>query len=136
MLFRSISSIAKSLYTRLYLGLIFLVSGLAIFAIRIFIIFEKNKDNFLILLLMGLEKDRLKKLILKSYRLLFLAVGLISFLISLYMDSFTYIKNKSLYMIIIGISLLTFILIMSVLYMLVGKISFERIISYEEDTDN
>lgn len=139
----AISKITENLYTYFYLSLIFILAGLSFFTIRIFMLFEKSKEKLRILSLMGQDMDEIRSIIKKEYTTLFLTVGLVSIIVSIFlftnipytMDIFFKLKLSK----IIG----TLALISMGLLFLIGlflrfilRMSYERILNYEEDFNN
>ena len=139
----AISKITENLYTYFYLSLIFILAGLSFFTIRIFILFEKSKEKLRILSLMGQDMDEIRAIIKKEYTTLFLTVGLVSLIVSIFLftkipytvDIFFKLKLSKL----IG----TLALISMALLLLIGlflrfilRMSYERILNYEEDFNN
>lgn len=139
----AISKITENLYTYFYLSLIFILAGLSFFTIRIFMLFEKSKEKLRILSLMGQDMEEIRSIIKKEYTTLFLTVGLVSIIVSIFlftnipytMDIFFKLKLSK----IIG----TLALISMGLLFLIGlflrfilRMSYERILNYEEDFNN
>lgn len=139
----AISQITENLYTYFYLSLIFILAGLSFFTIRIFILFEKSKEKLKILSLMGLSLDEIKAMVKKEYTILFLTVGLSSILISVFLFmnlSYTAeiffkltLSKIGFILIIIGLSL---IVLMTLFLRFIIRVSFERIVYYEENINN
>lgn len=139
----AISQITENLYTYFYLSLIFILAGLSFFTIRIFILFEKSKEKLRILSLMGEDMDEIRSLIRKEYTALFLTVGLISIFVSIFlftnlaitMDIFFKLKLSK----IIGtlaLIILAFFILMGLFLRFILRMSYERILNYEEDFNN
>ena len=139
----AISQITENLYTYFYLSLIFILAGLSFFTIRIFILFEKSKEKLKILSLMGLSLDEIKAMVKKEYTILFLTVGLSSILISVFLFmnlSYTAeiffkltLSKIGFILSIIGLSL---IVLMTLFLRFIIRVSFERIVYYEENINN
>lgn len=139
----AISQITENLYTYFYLSLIFILAGLSFFTIRIFILFEKSKEKLRILSLMGEDMDEIRAIIRKEYTALFLTVGLISIFVSIFlftnlaitMDIFFKLKLSK----IIGtlaLIILAFFILMGLFLRFILRMSYERILNYEEDFNN
>ena len=139
----AISQITENLYTYFYLSLIFILAGLSFFTIRIFILFEKSKEKLKILSLMGLSLDEIKAMVKKEYTILFLTVGLSSILISVFLFmnlSYTAeiffkltLSKIGFILSLIGLSL---IVLMTLFLRFIIRVSFERIVYYEENINN
>ncbi|WP_299032799.1 FtsX-like permease family protein [uncultured Anaerococcus sp.] len=139
----AISQITENLYTYFYLSLIFILAGLSFFTIRIFILFEKSKEKLKILSLMGLSLDEIKAMVKKEYTILFLTVGLSSILISVFLFMnlpYTAELFFKLTLSKIGFTLsmigLSLIILMTLFLRFIIRISFERIVYYEENINN
>lgn len=139
----AISQITENLYTYFYLSLIFILAGLSFFTIRNFILFEKSKSKFKILSLMGLSLDEIKAMVKKEYTILFLTVGLSSILISVFLFMnlpYTAELFFKLTLSKIGFTLsmigLSLIILMTLFLRFIIRISFERIVYYEENINN
>lgn len=139
----AISQITENLYTYFYLSLIFILAGLSFFTIRIFILFEKSKSKLKILSLMGLSLDEIKAMVKKEYTILFLTVGLSSILISVFLFMnlpYTAELFFKLTLSKIGFTLsmigLSLIILMTLFLRFIIRISFERIVYYEENINN
>src|SRR5699024_272364 len=139
----AISQITENLYTYFYLSLIFILAGLSFFTIRIFILFEKSKEKLKILSLMGLSLDEIKAIVKKEYTILFLTVGLSSILISVFLFMnlpYTAELFFKLTLSKIGFTLsmigLSLIILMTLFLRFIIRISFERIVYYEENINN
>lgn len=139
----AITQITENLYTYFYLGLIFILAGLSFFTIRIFILFEKSKDKLRILSFAGEDMDEIRAKIRKEYRILFLSVGLFSILVSIFifsqMDFSQEIFFKLTLSIIISVLALIslgLIALMVLFLRFIVRVSYERMVYYEEDFDN
>lgn len=139
----AISQITENLYTYFYLSLIFILAGLSFFTIRNFILFEKSKSKLKILSLMGLSLDEIKAMVKKEYTILFLTVGLSSILISVFLFMnlpYTAELFFKLTLSKIGFTLsmigLSLIILMTLFLRFIIRISFERIVYYEENINN
>lgn len=139
----AISQITENLYTYFYLGLIFILAGLSFFTIRIFIFFEKSKEKLRILSLEGEDMDEIRAKIHKEYRVLFLSVGLLSILVSIFLFSHMAFSQDIFYKLSLGkivstIALISLgLLVLMVLFLkFIVRVSYERMIYYEEDFDN
>lgn len=139
----AISKITENLYTYFYLSLIFILAGLSFFTIRIFILFEKSKEKLRILSLMGQDMDEIRAIIKKEYTTLFLTVGLVSLIVSIFLftkipytvDIFFKLKLSKLIGTLALISLALLIL-MGLFLRFILRMSYERILNYEEDFNN
>ena len=139
----AISKITENLYTYFYLSLIFILAGLSFFTIRIFILFEKSKEKLRILSLMGQDMDEIRAIIKKEYTTLFLTVGLVSLIVSIFLftkipytvDIFFKLKLSKLIGTLALISLALLIL-MGIFLRFILRMSYERILNYEEDFNN
>lgn len=139
----AILKITENLYTYFYLSLIFILAGLSFFTIRIFILFEKSKEKLKILTLMGQDMDEIKSIIRKEHTILFFTVGLVSIFISAFLfinspftsDIFYKLKFGKIMgtLTIIG---LAFLILISVFLRFIIRVSFERIVYYEENFNN
>ncbi|WP_296126976.1 FtsX-like permease family protein [uncultured Anaerococcus sp.] len=139
----AISQITENLYTYFYLSLIFILAGLSFFTIRIFIHFEKSKEKLRILSLMGQDMGEIRAIIRKEYRILFYLVGFTSLFVAIFlftnlsfsMDLFYRIKISKIIGTLALISLGILILI-SLFLRFIVRVSYERILYYEEDFNN
>ncbi|WP_311537154.1 FtsX-like permease family protein [uncultured Anaerococcus sp.] len=139
----AISQITENLYTYFYLSLIFILAGLSFFTIRIFIHFEKSKEKLRILSLMGQDMGEIRALIRKEYRILFYLVGFTSLFAAMFlftnlsfsMDLSYRIKISKIIGTLALISLGILILI-SLFLRFIVRVSYERILYYEEDFNN
>lgn len=139
----AISKITENLYTYFYLSLIFILAGLSFFTIRIFMLFEKSKEKLRILSLMGQDMDEIRSIIKKEYTTLFLTVGLVSIIVSIFlftnipytMDIFSKLKLSKIIGILSLISLGILVLI-GLFLRFILRMSYERILNYEEDFNN
>lgn len=139
----AISQITENLYTYFYLSLIFILAGLSFFTIRIFILFEKSKEKLRILSLMGQDMDEIRTIIKKEYTTLFLTVGLVSLIVSIFlftkipytMNIFFKLKLSKIIGSLALISLALLIL-MGLFLRFILRMSYERILNYEEDFNN
>ena len=139
----AILKITENLYTYFYLSLIFILAGLSFFTIRIFILFEKSKEKLKILTLMGQDMDEIKSIIRKEHTILFFTVGIVSIFISAFLfinspftsDIFYKLKFGKIMgtLTIIG---LAFLILISVFLRFIIRVSFERIVYYEENFNN
>ena len=139
----AISQITENLYTYFYLSLIFILAGLSFFTIRIFILFEKSKEKLRILSLMGQDMDEIRAIIRKEYTTLFLTVGLVSIIVSIFLfTKIPYTMNiffkLKLSKIIGSLALISMalLLLMGLFLMFILRMSYERILNYEEDFNN
>ena len=139
----AISQITENLYTYFYLSLIFILAGLSFFTIRIFMLFEKSKEKLRILSLMGQDMDEIRAIIKKEYTTLFLTVGLVSLIVSIFLftkipytvDIFFKLKLSKIIGTLALISLALLIL-MGLFLRFILRMSYERILNYEEDFNN
>lgn len=139
----AISQITENLYTYFYLSLIFILAGLSFFTIRIFIHFEKSKEKLRILSLMGQDMGEIRAIIRKEYRILFYLVGFTSLFVAMFlftnlsfsMDLSYRIKISKIIGTLALISLGILILI-SLFLRFIVRVSYERILYYEEDFNN
>ena len=139
----AISQITENLYTYFYLSLIFILAGLSFFTIRIFIHFEKSKEKLRILSLMGQDMGEIRMIIKKEYRMLFYLVGFTSIFVAIFLftnlsfslDLIYRIKTSEIIISLALISLGLLILINLFLRFIV-RVSYERILYYEEDFNN
>lgn len=139
----AISNITENLYTYFYLGLIFILAGLSFFTIRIFMLFEKSKEKLRILSLMGQDMDEIRAIIKKEYTTLFLTVGLVSIIVSIFlftqipytMNIFFKLKLSKIIGSLALISL-AFLILMGLFLRFILRMSYERIADYEEDFNN
>lgn len=139
----AISQITENLYTYFYLSFIFILAGLSFFTIRIFILFEKSKEKLRILSLMGQDMDEIRSIIKKEYTTLFLTVGLVSLIVSIFlftkipytMNIFFKLKLSKIIgsLALISIALL---ILMGLFLRFILRMSYERILNYEEDFNN
>ena len=139
----AISQITENLYTYFYLSLIFILAGLSFFTIRIFILFEKSKEKLRILSLMGQDMEEIRAIIRKEYTTLFLTVGLVSIIVSIFlftkipytMNIFFKLKLSKIIgsLALISIALL---LLIGLFLRFILRMSYERILNYEEDFNN
>lgn len=139
----AISEITENLYTYFYLGLIFILAGLSFFTIRIFILFEKSKEKLKILSILGEDMEGIRAKIKEEYTILFLSVGLVSILVSIFLfsqmafsqDIFFKLTLSKIISVLSMISLGLIVLMVLFLRFIVG-VSYERMVYYEEDFDN
>ena len=139
----AISQITENLYTYFYLSLIFILAGLSFFTIRIFILFEKSKEKLRILSLMGQDMEEIRAIIRKEYTTLFLTVGLVSLIVSIFlftkipytMNIFFKLKLSKIIGSLASISL-AFLILMGLFLRFILRMSYERIADYEEDFNN
>lgn len=139
----AISQITENLYTYFYLSLIFILAGLSFFTIRIFILFEKSKEKLKTLRLLGQDMDEIRSIIKKEYTTLFLTVGLVSIIVSIFlftqipytMNIFLELKLSKIIGTLALISLALLIL-MGLFLRFILRMSYERIVDYEEDFNN
>lgn len=139
----AISKITENLYTYFYLSLIFILAGLSFFTIRIFLLFEKSKEKLKILSLMGEDMEEIKGIIKKEYTTLFLTIAFLSIFVSIFlfvnlpfsMEIFFKITLSKIIETLLLISLGILILI-ALFLRLIMKVSYERIVYYEEDFNN
>lgn len=139
----AISKITENLYTYFYLSLIFILAGLSFFTIRIFMLFEKSKEKLRILSLMGQDMEEIRSIIKKEYTTLFLTVGLVSIIVSIFlftnipytMDIFSKLKLSKIIGTLSLISLGILVLI-GLFLRFILRMSYERILNYEEDFNN
>ena len=139
----AISQITENLYTYFYLSLIFILAGLSFFTIRIFLLFEKSKEKLKILSLMGEDMEEIKGIIMKEYTTLFLTIAFLSIFVSIFlfvnlpfsMEIFFKITLSKIIETLLLISLGILILI-ALFLRLIMKVSYERIVYYEENFNN
>ncbi len=136
----AISEITENLYTYFYLGLIFILAGLSFFTIRIFILFEKSKEKLKILSLMGEDMKEIRSIIQKEYTILFLSVGIISLMVGIFLFTqlnFTanifYKLTLSKIISVLAMICLGFLLLMTLFLRFIVRVSYERMVYYEED---
>ena len=139
----AISKITENLYTYFYLSLIFILAGLSFFTIRIFILFEKSKEKLRILSLMGQDMEEIRAIIRKEYTTLFLTVGLVSIIVSIFLfTKIPYTMNiffkLKLSKIIGSLALISMalLLLIGLFLRFILRMSYERILNYEEDFNN
>lgn len=139
----AISQITENLYTYFYLSLIFILAGLSFFTIRIFILFEKSKEKLRILSLMGQDMEEIRAIIRKEYTTLFLTVGLVSIIVSIFLfTKIPYTINiffkLKLSKIIGSLALISMalLLLIGLFLRFILRMSYERILNYEEDFNN
>ncbi|WP_311480524.1 ABC transporter permease [uncultured Anaerococcus sp.] len=139
----AISQITENLYTYFYLSLIFILAGLSFFTIRIFILFEKSREKLRILSLMGQDMDEIRAIIRKEYTTLFLTVGLVSIIVSIFLfTKIPYTMNiffkLKLSKIIGSLALISMalLLLIGLFLRFILRMSYERILNYEEDFNN
>lgn len=139
----AISNITENLYTYFYLSLIFILAGLSFFTIRIFIIFEKSKEKLRVLSLMGEDMEEIRSIIRKEYTTLFLTVGLVSLLASIFLFTNLSFSIDIFFKLQLSKVIGTLALISMALLLLIGlflrfiiRMSYERIADYEEDFNN
>lgn len=139
----AISQITENLYTYFYLSLIFILAGLSFFTIRIFILFEKSKEKLRILSLMGQDMEEIRAIIRKEYTTLFLTVGLVSIIVSILLfTKIPYTMNiffkLKLSKIIGSLALISMalLLLIGLFLRFILRMSYERILNYEEDFNN
>ena len=139
----AISQITENLYTYFYLSFIFILAGLSFFTIRIFILFEKSKEKLRILSLMGQDMDEIRTIIKKEYTTLFLTVGLVSLIVSIFLfTKIPYTMNiffkLKLSKIIGSLALISMalLLLIGLFLRFILRMSYERILNYEEDFNN
>ncbi len=139
----AISQITENLYTYFYLSLIFILAGLSFFTIRIFILFEKSKEKLRILSLMGQDMEEIRAIIRKEYTTLFLTVGLVSIIVSIFLfTKIPYTMNiffkLKLSKIIGSLALISMalLLLIGLFLRFILRMSYERILNYEEDFNN
>ena len=139
----AISQITENLYTYFYLSLIFILAGLSFFTIRIFIYFEKSKEKLRILSLMGQDMEEIRSIIRKVYTILFFIVGFASIFVTIFLftnlsfsiDLFFRIKISKIIGTLALISL-GLLLVISLFLKFIIKVSYERILYYEENFNN
>ena len=136
----TISEIVRNLYTNFYLSLIFILVSLCFFTIRIFISFEKSKDKLLILSLMGEDLKEIRAVIKREYMTMFASIILVSILATLFLFytlpfgfEMTLQVSKGKILQILGLVSLGLIFLVSLCLKIIIKVSYERMISYEED---
>lgn len=139
----AISEITENLYTYFYLGLIFILAGLSFFTIRIFILFEKSKEKLKILSILGEDMEGIRAKIKEEYTILFLSVGLVSILVSIFLFSQMAFSQDIFFKLTLSkiISVLSMIslglIVLMVLFLrFIVRVSYERMVYYEEDFDN
>ena len=139
----AISEITENLYTYFYLGLIFILAGLSFFTIRIFILFEKSKEKLKILSILGEDMEGIRAKIKEEYTILFLSVGLVSILVSIFLFSQMAFSQDiffklTLSKIISGLAMISLgLIVLMVLFLrFIVRVSYERMVYYEEDFDN
>ena len=139
----AISEITENLYTYFYLGLIFILAGLSFFTIRIFILFEKSKEKLKILSILGEDMEGIRAKIKEEYTILFLSVGLVSILVSIFLFSQMAFSQDIFFKLTLSkiISILSMIslglIVLMVLFLrFIVRVSYERMVYYEEDFDN
>ena len=139
----AISQITENLYTYFYLSLIFILAGLSFFTIRIFIYFEESKEKLRILSLMGQDMGEIRSIIRKVYTVLFFIVGFASIFVTIFLftnlsfsiDLFFRIKISKIIGTLALISL-GLLLVISLFLKFIIKVSYERILYYEENFNN
>ena len=136
----TISEIVRNLYTNFYLSFIFILVSLCFFTIRIFISFEKSKDKLLILSLMGEDLKEIRAVIKREYMTMFASIILVSILATLFLFytlpfgfEMTLQVSKGKILQILGLVSLGLIFLVSLCLKIIIKVSYERMISYEED---
>nr|WP_072537186.1 FtsX-like permease family protein [Anaerococcus mediterraneensis] len=136
----TISEIVRNLYTNFYLSLIFILVSLCFFTIRIFISFEKSKDKLLILSLMGEDMKEIRAVIKREYMTMFASIFFVSILAAIFLFytlpfgfEMTLQVGKGKIIQILGLVSLGLIFLVSLCLKLIIKVSYERMISYEED---
>lgn len=139
----AISEITENLYTYFYLGLIFILAGLSFFTIRIFILFEKSKEKLKILSILGEDMEGIRAKIKEEYTILFLSVGVVSILVSIFLFSQMAFSQDIFFKLTLSkiISVLSMIslglIVLMVLFLrFIVRVSYERMVYYEEDFDN
>lgn len=139
----TISQITENLYTYFYLGLIFTLAGLSFFTIRIFILFEKSKEKLRILSLMGEDMEEIRRKIKKEYTILFLTVGIVSIFVSIFLFTQLAFTSEIFYKLslskivsILALVALILLVLITLFIKFIIRISYERIITYEEDFNN
>ena len=139
----AISQITENLYTYFYLSLIFILAGLSFFTIRIFILFEKSKEKLRILSLMGQDMEEIRAIIRKEYTTLFLTVGLVSIIVSIFLFTKIPYTINIFFKLKLSKIIGSLVLISMALLLLIGlflrfilRMSYERILNYEEDFNN
>ena len=139
----TISQITENLYTYFYLGLIFTLAGLSFFTIRIFILFEKSKEKLRILSLMGEDMEEIRRKIKKEYTILFLTVGIVSIFVSIFLFTQLAFTSEIFYKLslskivsILALVALILLVLITLFIKFIIRISYERIINYEEDFNN
>lgn len=139
----AISQITENLYTYFYLSLIFILAGLSFFTIRIFILFEKSKEKLRILSLMGEDMEEIRRKIKKEYTILFLTVGIVSIFVSVFLFTQLAFTSEIFYKLslskivsILALVALIFLVLITLFIKFIIRISYERIINYEEDFNN
>lgn len=139
----AISQITENLYTYFYLSLIFILAGLSFFTIRIFILFEKSKEKLRILSLMGEDMEEIRRKIKKEYTILFLTVGIVSIFVSVFLFTQLAFTSEIFYKLslskivsILALVALLLLVLITLFIKFIIRISYERIINYEEDFNN
>lgn len=139
----AISQITENLYTYFYLSLIFILAGLSFFTIRIFILFEKSKEKLRILSLMGEDMEEIRRKIKKEYTILFLTVGIVSIFVSVFLFTQLAFTSEIFYKLslskivsILALVALILLVLITLFIKFIIRISYERIINYEEDFNN
>lgn len=139
----AISKITENLYTYFYLGLIFILAGLSFFTIRIFILFERSKEKLKILSILGEDMEGIRAKINEEYTILFLSIGLFSILVSIFIFSQMDFSQEIFFKLTLSkiISVLALIslglAVLMVLFLrFIVRVSYERMVYYEEDFDN
>ena len=139
----AISQITENLYTYFYLSLIFILAGLSFFTIKLFIHFEKSKEKLRILSLMGQDMEEIKSIIRNVYTILFFILGFTSISVAIFlftnlsfsMDLFFRIRISKIIWTLILISL-GILLLIGIFLRFIIRVSYERILYYEEDFNN
>lgn len=139
----AISQITENLYTYFYLSLIFILAGLSFFTIKLFIHFEKSKEKLRILSLMGQDMEEIKSIIRKVYTILFFILGFTSIFVAIFlftnlsfsMDLFFRIRISKIIWTLTLISL-GILLLIGIFLRFIIRVSYERILYYEEDFNN
>lgn len=136
----AISEITENLYTYFYLGLVFILAGLSFFTISIFILFEKSKEKLKILSLMGEDMEEIRAIIRKEYTILFLSVGIVSVFVSIFLFSQLNITANIFYKLtlskiisVLALISLGFLPLMTLFLRFILRVSYERMVYYEED---
>lgn len=139
----AISQITENLYTYFYLSLIFILAGLSFFTIKLFIHFEKSKEKLRILSLMGQDMEEIKSIIRNVYTILFFILGFTSISVAIFlftnlsfsMDLFFRIRISKIIWTLTLISL-GILLLIGIFLRFIIRVSYERILYYEEDFNN